>query len=64
MASQSAGNSWANILGSRLRKSERKNKNVLEIGIESERNSENFCSEMVEELFKKLEIRMTDVETV
>ena len=50
-------NSWANITGSKLRKSERKNKNVLEISLELERNNEDFSSDVIEELFKQLRLK-------
>ena len=59
-----ARHTWANMAGTRIRKSEKKNKNVLEISIESERKSDDLSSEMIEEILGKLDIKMSDVETL
>ena len=48
------GGSWANIAGSKLRKSERLNKNALEIVIETEKDCEPFKIDMLQDLFAKL----------
>ena len=50
--------SWADMAGTRVRKSEKSNKNVLEVAIESEQDSETLSSEMMEELFRKLDIKI------
>ena len=59
-----APSSWANRTAGRIRKSERENKNALEISVETEKFGEPLNNVMIENLFGQLAIRKGDIEGI
>ena len=56
--------SWATITGSRIKKSDRSSKNVLEIDLESDRNSGSLSETMIGDLFSKMSLNLSDIVTM